>query len=287
LNLPFSAGADHLLTFSNESQQWTIPVKAGPHPVLAVFIASAETQPVNLAPGAKTTATLVVKVTPALDGVHVLVNDATRGSTKAGKRTISGLPAGSYTVKVAEEGYESTPANATAQLKPGASRTLAFTLHKAGPPAEASFEIQNAIPDSEVFVDGTRVGAASAAGSFSWGHMKPGTNTIRLEHYEYQPELFEQSFAGGQVTTLPARQERAWLVIVDTVIVDRAASTPQITYRSGSGPEQVMSPGPKWLPPGSYTFTAHWGDKQCSQDANVVPNANNAPVTLTFRSNCK
>jgi hypothetical protein len=279
-NFPLSTGVDHTLTFSFGTEQWTMPVKPGSDPVLAVFIASAETQPV---PPIKTTATLVVKVTPELDGVQVLVNNASRGSTRHGSRVVSGLPAGSYTVRVAKEGYESSPGVASAQLKPGAARTLAFSLRpNPGPPLEASLEIQNALPSSEVFLDGARVGTTSADGTFSWGHIAAGTHSLKLEHYEYQTEEIEKYFVGGQATTVTADQKRAWLVIINT-----APPPTQITYRAGNGPEQVVNAGPKWLPPGTYTFSAHWGDKQCSQDANVVPNPDNTPVILTFRPNCK
>jgi hypothetical protein len=217
-----------------------VPLETGTNPALAVFVA-----------GLPTTGTLTVRVTPPLDGVQVFLNDVNKGSTTHGNLTLSGLQAGAYTVRVAKDNYDSSPPARHPQLSAGGRTTVSFNLHASVPP-EASLRIVSAIPGSQVFLNGSQVGVVSPAGVFDEDHILPGPYTIRLEHVEYEPWQRVGSFVAGQTATLPATQQRLWLVLINTAPVPTS-----ITYRKAGDAQNHPAHPTEWLLPGSYTFTAH------------------------------
>jgi hypothetical protein len=273
LSLSPSPQAAHTLTFRTGSQQWTMPLETSPIPTLAVFIT-----------GAPTTGTLIV-LTQGVDGVQVFLNNANRGSTTHGKLPLSGLPAGSYTVAVTKEGYESSPPLRHTQLPAGGTRTLSFNVIPRSP-LEASLRIRGAIPGSRVFLDGSSVGIVGPTGSFDMDHINLGHRTIKLEQDRYQPWQTERSFVAGQAVSVVADQQKLWVVLVDS-----APLATRITYhRVGDVQDHEVPPGAHGqrvlLLPGSYTFTAYWNDIRCVKPASVQPTPNDVPLTLVFHPNC-
>ena len=279
-NLSLPPGASHTLTFRLGSQQWPVQVDDGPAPALTVFIASL-TQP----PTPPQRASLTIEVTPPLDGVQVLVNEKPRGSTIHGKRTLRGLPAGSYTVRIADPGYQVSPPKALVSLSIGANKTLPFSLSPL-PPATGILQIKNIVPGSRALLNGKLVGVVDATGVLQIDQLHPGLYTIRLERYEYQTWQDDRSVSAGQPQPVEAHQLRVYQVLLNF-----APKPTKITYaRDGDAQSKSVGPddnGRLWLLPGSYTFIAYWnGNPPCSKHADVGPRPNDMPLTLSFHPKC-
>jgi serine/threonine-protein kinase len=154
-----------------------------------------------------------------------------------------------YTVRLEKEGFVPS-AEQQADLKKGEQSRLEFKLA----PAKAALRVHHAAQGSELFVDGTRAGAAGADGEFSDAAIEPGKHAVAIRHEGYEPIQMEQSFLAGKTVDLNVTPKP--LMGNLRISVEPASVEAKIKLRrEGETQDRDVSEKSLTLPEGRYIVT--------------------------------
>jgi hypothetical protein len=104
-----------------------------------------------------------------------------------------------YRVRVVAPGYEDSAEQSLAIHK-GEPTQLKFELKPAV--NTASLVIEGGIPESEVWLNGERIGTVSPAGSLTQENINPGSHTIQIRKQDYEELDLARNFVAKQVIRL-------------------------------------------------------------------------------------
>ena len=188
------------------------------------------------------------------DDVVVSVNGKPqRRRTRNGRLRLPQLSIGQYRVAVSKEGFEHAPEQIV-EIRKGAETRAAFEMRPIA--RMASLEIQGALPEAEVVMDGKPWGAVRTDGVFSVSGVAPGSHLIELRKRGYVPVRVTRSFEAGQAVTLTAADlnfQRAPGTLRLAISPPGAA----VTWRPAEGGQvQRVRSNSLSLPEGSYILAA-------------------------------
>jgi eukaryotic-like serine/threonine-protein kinase len=104
-----------------------------------------------------------------------------------------------YRVRIVAPGYEDSAEQSVAIHK-GEPTQLKFELKPAV--NTASLVIEGGIPESEVWLNGERIGTVSPAGSLTQENINPGSHTIQIRKQDYEELDLARNFVAKQVIRL-------------------------------------------------------------------------------------
>jgi hypothetical protein len=188
------------------------------------------------------------------DDVAVSLNGKPqRRRTKNGRLRLPQLPVGQYRVAVTKEGFEQAPEQVV-EIRKGAETRVPFELRPIA--RMAALEIQGALPEAEVAIDGKPRGTVRADGAFSASGIAPGSHVIELRKRGYLPVRVTRMFEAGQAVTLAVADlnfQRAPGTLRLAVSPPGAA----LTWRPAEGGQaQRVSGNSLSLAEGSYILSA-------------------------------
>ena len=130
------------------------------------------------------------------EGISVFVNGEQFGRTgKDGSLQIPSLPAKDYDVRLEKSGYQTV--SQRAQIVPQRETRLTFKLAPSTQVALDTLVVADALPATEVSIDGKSTGQTGADGSLS-ARITPGQHTVDLKHDGYLPRKLQQMFRPGE-----------------------------------------------------------------------------------------
>jgi hypothetical protein len=177
---------DLLVRRGNDSERFVLTYVAAP--ALTVFVKS-DLNAGNLV------------VVTGEDGADIFINNQKyKRQTSHGQIRLPNLKTGSYTIRVAKNGFIAPPAQ-TVQIKKGEEARVAFQL-KPQPPPPATLAISGAQPGTQVLIDGQPVATVGVDGAASASGINAGDHQIELTHDGSQPKQLQRSFTAGQTLTL-------------------------------------------------------------------------------------
>jgi hypothetical protein len=139
----------------------------------------------------------LIRSTPA--DADVLVNGKPRGKTPVALRE---LALGSYTIRVAREGYAAEERTLQlTQQRPTSSMTLTLRPEKTGP---GGLNVQSRPAGARVFVNDRLAGATPIA----IPGLPAGSTTVRIELDGYEPWTTTVRVGAGEQTRVAASLER-------------------------------------------------------------------------------
>jgi hypothetical protein len=135
------------------------------------------------------------------DDADVFINNQKyKRQTSHGQIRLPNLKTGSYTIRVAKDGFIAPPSQ-TVQIKKGEEARVAFQL-KPQPPPPASLAISGGQPGTQVLIDGQPVATVGIDGMASASNINAGDHQIELIHDGSEPKHLQRSFTAGQAVTL-------------------------------------------------------------------------------------
>jgi eukaryotic-like serine/threonine-protein kinase len=180
------------------------------------------------------------------DDADVFINGQAYRRKTASRPLVIYEPPKQYTIRVQKDGF--APQEQTVDLKTGDEAKLTFKLS----PAKATLAIHHAPPGAEVFVDGNRVGAAAADGSFTSSDLEPGRHTISLRRDNFKPLESVQLLAPGKTLDVEAAMD----TLLGTLSVEVTPASARLRlHRDGETGDRPMSGTNITLAEGNYTLT--------------------------------
>jgi serine/threonine-protein kinase len=218
-----------------------------------------------------------LRITSNVPDAQVTLNgQAQKRSLKDGKWSRKLTP-GAWVVRVSKDGYMDA-GEQHVDLAKGDTRALNFDLKLAA--VGAKLAIDGAIPNTEVWIDGSHAGTVNSSGSFS-GDVGLGMHDIELrkDGFENLP-LARRSFSAGQTLHLSASDVRMRAFgVVNFQVIPPAA---QISYHRAGDPQTHPAHNNTALPlpPGQYVITAS-APKRESREENVEVDPGK-PVSISW-----
>jgi tetratricopeptide (TPR) repeat protein len=228
----------HELTLGAGREQRRVVFESGQAPLLAAFVNSDR----NVGS---------LRVITGQDDVEIFLNGTPyRRKTARGRRLIYLYP-NKFEVRVEKEGFRA-PAPQIAEIRKGEEVQLEFELTPL--PRTSTLRISNAIPGTEVWIDGQSRGTVRS-GVFTLSSIEPGKHSIRLEHEDYQTAEFERDVAPNAVVELDGTLESA-VGTLEIQIIPPDADVRVTLQREGESTSRPVADRTLTLPPGTYTVQA-------------------------------
>jgi serine/threonine protein kinase len=168
-----------------------------------------------------------------------------------GSMFIGSLPAKSYKVRVAADGYQ-PGAEQVLEVKKGGLVKQAFALTAI--PQFGTLVVKGAPPRTQVLIDNSAVGTTDAEGSLTIDKVSPGEHTVELRNPpQYKPAQFRRTFGSSEsiaISGAEARLERNAATIVLTATPDGV----HFETRCGQGSPQ-RRPAPVTVTCGESQFS--------------------------------
>jgi tetratricopeptide (TPR) repeat protein len=192
-----------------------------------------------------------LRVITGEDDVQIFLNGTPyRRKTVRGRRLIYLFP-NKFEVRVEKEGFRSPPPQA-AEIRKGEEVQLKFALEPL--PRVSTLRISNAIPGTEVWVDGVSRGVVRSE-VFTLSNLEPGRHRVRLEHEEYKTSEFERELAPDSVFEVDGALESA-VGSLEIQISPSDADASLTLQREGETRPRPVTQRTLRLPPGTYTVQA-------------------------------
>ena len=228
----------HELTLGAGREQRKVVFESGQAPLLAAFVNSDR----NVGS---------LRVITGEDDVEIFLNGTPyRRKTARGRRLIYLYP-NKIEVRVQKEGFRA-PAAKIAEIRKGEEVQLEFELTPL--PRTSTLRISNAIPGTEVWIDGQSRGIVRS-GVFTLSSIEPGKRSIRLEHQDYQTAEFDREVAPNAVVELDGTLESA-VGRLEIQIIPPDADVRVTLQREGESTSRPVTERALSLPPGTYTVQA-------------------------------
>lgn len=240
LELNGLAPGTHELTVGDGKEHYSMSLAVSDEPSLTAFLKSA-----------RSVGTLVV-VTEE-DGVRVWLNRKEQSrQTKKGQLRIPGLPARTYTIRVAKDGFLDVPEQQV-EIRKGEDGRVEFHLRPVI--KAASLSIDGGIPGTEVVLDQTPLGVVRDDGSFAIASVQPGDHVIELRKEFYKGKKIEKHFEAGGIVQL-ASADAALEELTGTLRIKVSPADARVTIsRAGESPKPVSGPSIN-VAEGSYALSA-------------------------------
>ncbi|MDX2150054.1 MAG: PEGA domain-containing protein [Bryobacteraceae bacterium] len=234
---------DHQLTLGEGKDAKNVVASFGPAPILTAYLK------LDINAG-----TLLIAT--GEDDVKVLVDGRERKQkTSKGQLRIPFLNVKEYTVAVAKEGYEASPAQKVL-IKKGEETRVEFSLKAI--PKLATLRVRQGQPGATVLMGSETLGAVAADGTFSANNISPGEHTFEFRLDKYQPKKVTRQFTAGAVTEIVG-VELALAKVNGTLRLTLSPSDSRVTLRLASEPPaqaRVIRDLSLSLPEGQYVLTA-------------------------------
>ena len=203
------------------------------------------------------------------DNVKVFINgNPYRRLTQQG-RLLAYLPPKPYTVRVEKEGFITPPAQ-TVEVIQGQEARLDFDLMPV--PQTAALLIRGGVPDSEVLLDGRRLGVVQADGSFNATGIKPGKHTVEIRKERYHPLEVARDFAPGKPVEITGGLQGA-VGTLNIQVTPADAPVKLELQREGETARRPIDGRSIELPEGAYTVIATAaGFQDFGTTVRIVPN---------------
>ncbi|MCW5980951.1 MAG: protein kinase [Bryobacteraceae bacterium] len=226
--LTAAAGGTHRLVF-----------EAGSSPTLVISAAA------NLNLGG-------LRILTSEDDVKVFIGGSLYRRPTVRGRLLLYLPPKEYAIRVEKDGFI-TPPEQTVTIVQGQEARLDFKL--APVPLTASLVVRGGIPDSEVSMDGRRLGMVQADGVFTATGIEPGKHTLQIRKERYRPLEVTHDFAPGKPIEIAGALESAVGKLVIQVMPADAAVKLEL-QREGDTARRPVTNRTMELPEGVYTVVA-------------------------------
>jgi hypothetical protein len=174
-----------------------------------------------------------------------------RRLTQRGRLVVS-LPPGHYSVRVEKDQFL-PPAEQTVDLVLGQEARLDFQLLPV--PQTATLAIRGGIPDSEVLLDGRRLGVVQPDGTFTASGIEPGQHTVQIRKERYKTVELAHDFAAGKTVEIPGGLVASVGVLNIRVIPPDVAVKLELR-REGETTRRPVTGRPLELTEGLYTVIA-------------------------------
>jgi hypothetical protein len=192
--------------------------------------------------------------TPGEDDVAAFLNDRpARVKSKNGQMRLPGIPVGTYTVRVAKEGYTTDPPQKITIAK-GQEARVEFKLKIV--PKLATLRIRGAAAGTQVFLDGSALGAVPASGQLEFAQVAPGEHVVELRRDRMAPKRAPRQFRAGETVELSGA-DVTLSAAGGTVRLSVNPASAQLTIKgpADAAPRNI-SAGALQLGEGTYTVTA-------------------------------
>lgn len=203
-----------------------------------------------------------------------------RRSLRPGKNYI-GLEPGIHTIRVAADGYESSPEQKIELKKGETQRLAAITLKPAV--RTASLVIDGAPRDAEVWIDGREIGSIGGDGSFQRDDVAPTGHTITLKKADFEDKELTRSFTVGQAVRISAAEAQ----LTPYGILDFRVSPPSasVTYkRLDEAQAHTVEGKTAHVKAGRYTISATGAGVRPRTDTVSVESGKTQPIEWTLAS---
>jgi tetratricopeptide (TPR) repeat protein len=231
----------HELMIGSGREQRRIVFDSGDAPLLAAYLNSDR----NVGS---------LRVITGEDDVQIFLNGTPyRRKTARGRRLIYLFP-NKFEVRVEKDGFQSLPPQ-IAEIRKGEEVQLEFTM--APLPRVASLRISNAVPGTEVWVDGESRGVVRSS-VFTLSNLEPGRHRVRLEHEDYKTAEFEREVGANAVFELDGALESA-VGTLEIQVLPADADVRLTLQREGETRPRPIAERTLNLPPGTYTVQASAG----------------------------
>lgn len=138
--------------------------------------------------------------TPGEDDVAAFLNDRpARVKSKGGQMRLPGIPVGTYTVRVAKDGYTPDPPQKVVIAK-GQEARVEFKLKTV--PRLSSLRIRGAALGTQVYLDDKAIGAIPASGQMDYPNVPPGEHIVELRRDRMAPKRNPRQFRAGETIEL-------------------------------------------------------------------------------------
>ncbi len=145
-----------------------------------------------------------LRVVAGEDNAAVYLNgEKYRRQTQRGRLLIFLFPR-KYAVRVEKDGFLPLPEQVV-ELRKGEEARLEFKLIPA--PQKAALAIRNAVPGSDVLLDGAKLGSVHPDGTFSASNLEPGRHTVSIRRDRFKLLTSDQQFAGGKTVEIEGTLE--------------------------------------------------------------------------------
>lgn len=138
----------------------------------------------------------IIIATPGVDDASLFINERPlKTKTKNGQAMLLGISVGSYTIRVAKDGFSVDPPQRVTVAKGQQSR-LEFKLKEI--PQHAGLRLRGAVTGTTVYLDGNPLGAVPASGSFEFLQIAPGEHVVELRRDKFAPKRSARQFRAGE-----------------------------------------------------------------------------------------
>jgi hypothetical protein len=211
-----------------------------------------------------------LRIVTGQDGATVYLNDRPyRRKTTRGALLVFLYP-GTYRVRVEKPGFVSTP-EYSVDITKGTREVLAADL--APQPQLATLTLTDAIPGSQVRIDGELVGEVSSSGNFSYQAVRAGSRVIQIGKDGYRNRTETLKFEIGQESSIDGALVRSIGTL--TVSVAPADVAAHLVVRDSQGAIVQLENRAATLPEGGYRIEASAnGFRSITSDVRVVGGEN-------------
>ncbi len=245
VDIPNVQAGQHQLILTHGSDRHTVAADVGTAPALTTFLVSDQDIGSLL-------------VTTGEDGVQVYLNNQLqKGVTKGGQMRISNLAPKNYSVRVAKNGFQTTPEQ-QAGIRKGDIARVNFALTPIV--HAASLSIDGGAAGTSVLLDGVLLGTLQGDGKFRYPTVAPGDHAIELRRDRFNPKILHKRFAAGSAVSLSAADVAMEAAMGQLKITFSPSDAVVTLEKEGGSPISVSSGTPVVVAPGSYQLTARIGN---------------------------
>ena len=134
------------------------------------------------------------------DDVAAFLNERpARNKSKGGQMRLPGIPVGTYTVRVAKDGFAPDPPQKIVIAK-GQEARIEFKLKAI--PRLSSLRLRGVAAGTQVYLDGNPIGAVPASGAFDFAQVAPGEHVVELRRDRMAPKRNPRQFRAGETIEL-------------------------------------------------------------------------------------
>ena len=175
------------------------------------------------------------------DDVAAFLNERpARNKSKGGQMRLPGIPVGTYTVRVAKDGFAPDPPQKIVIAK-GQEARIEFKLKAI--PRLSSLRLRGVAVGTQVYLDGNPIGAVPASGAFDFAQVAPGEHVVELRRDRMAPKRNPRQFRAGETIELSGAD----------VILSAAGGTIKLNVTPASA--QLTIKGPADAAPRAITGT--------------------------------
>jgi hypothetical protein len=219
----------HEIELESANKTHKVSFDSGPAPTLDAFVQADR----NVG---------ALRINTGVDGAAVFLNGKKyRRRTRRGRLFLY-LQPNKYHVRVEKEGFQ-TPAEQLVEIRKGGQARLDYELKPI--PKTATLLVTNGVPETEVVLDGERIGQVAS-------NISPGRRVVELRKDLYQPLRLERDFQAANTVEVSGLLESA----VGTLRIEVSPADAPVKLalrREGGGTERAISDSALQLEAGTYT----------------------------------